>query len=145
MPLDVALHARPLYKHFSISDRVWKYLSYGPFERFEDFEHFLSSTVPTFPAFFMVIIDKERSEPTGFISYLRIFPAAGSIEVGNVCLSPTLQRTVVATEAFYLLAQWTFLAGYRRYEWKCDSLNFRSVRSALRLGFSFEGGVSGST
>ena len=29
--------------------------------------------------------------------------------------------------------------GYRRYEWKCDSLNERSCQSAKRLGFTFEG------
>ena len=29
--------------------------------------------------------------------------------------------------------------GYRRYEWKCDSLNAPSLNAALRLGFSYEG------
>jgi RimJ/RimL family protein N-acetyltransferase len=29
--------------------------------------------------------------------------------------------------------------GYRRYEWKCDSLNAASRRAAERLGFRFEG------
>jgi hypothetical protein len=29
--------------------------------------------------------------------------------------------------------------GYRRYEWKCDSLNAPSRRAAERLGFTFEG------
>jgi hypothetical protein len=29
--------------------------------------------------------------------------------------------------------------GYRRYEWKCDSLNAPSVAAARRLGFQFEG------
>ncbi len=29
--------------------------------------------------------------------------------------------------------------GYRRYEWKCDSLNAPSRRAAERLGFRFEG------
>ena len=29
--------------------------------------------------------------------------------------------------------------GYRRYEWKCDNLNKRSKKSALRLGFKYEG------
>ena len=29
--------------------------------------------------------------------------------------------------------------GYRRYEWKCDDLNKRSKKAALRLGFKFEG------
>ena len=29
--------------------------------------------------------------------------------------------------------------GYRRYEWKCNSLNEPSRRAALRLGFQYEG------
>jgi RimJ/RimL family protein N-acetyltransferase len=29
--------------------------------------------------------------------------------------------------------------GYRRYEWKCDSLNAPSRAAAQRLGFQFEG------
>ena len=29
--------------------------------------------------------------------------------------------------------------GYRRYEWKCDSLNAPSRAAAARLGFRFEG------
>jgi RimJ/RimL family protein N-acetyltransferase len=29
--------------------------------------------------------------------------------------------------------------GYRRYEWKCDALNSRSIKAAERLGFKFEG------
>jgi hypothetical protein len=29
--------------------------------------------------------------------------------------------------------------GYRRVEWKCDSLNEPSRRAAIRLGFRFEG------
>ena len=28
---------------------------------------------------------------------------------------------------------------YRRYEWKCDKLNKRSNKSAIRLGFKYEG------
>ena len=32
-----------------------------------------------------------------------------------------------------------FELGYRRYEWKCDSLNAPSRAAACRLGFSYEG------
>jgi hypothetical protein len=32
-----------------------------------------------------------------------------------------------------------FELGYRRVEWKCHSLNERSRRSALRMGFKFKG------
>ncbi len=40
----------------------------------------------------------------------------------------------------YLLAHHVFDAlGYRRYEWKCDSLNEPSRVAAARLGFTYEG------
>ena len=39
----------------------------------------------------------------------------------------------------FLMMQWAFEAGYRRYEWKCNALNQASRRAAQRLGFSFEG------
>jgi len=62
------------------------------------------------------------------------------IEVGYIVYSPALQRTPLATEAQYLLARYAFEElGYRRYEWKCDSLNAPSRRAAQRFGFIFEG------
>ena len=37
------------------------------------------------------------------------------------------------------MMNWAFSNGYRRYEWKCNSLNKKSRKAAQRLGFSFEG------
>jgi RimJ/RimL family protein N-acetyltransferase len=70
---------------------------------------------------------------------MRIDPPAGSIEVGHIALSPLLQRSPAATEAMYLMMRHAFELGYRRYEWKCDSLNENSRNAAVRLGFSHEG------
>jgi hypothetical protein len=39
----------------------------------------------------------------------------------------------------FLMMEWAFGAGYRRYEWKCNALNLASRRAAQRLGLSFEG------
>jgi RimJ/RimL family protein N-acetyltransferase len=51
-----------------------------------------------------------------------------------------LRHTPLATEAQYLLMRYAFEAlRYRRYEWKCDSLNAPSRRAAERFGFTFEG------
>jgi RimJ/RimL family protein N-acetyltransferase len=61
------------------------------------------------------------------------------LEVGHLKYSPRMQRSRIATEAMYLMMKRAFDAGYRRYEWKCDSLNEPSYRAALRLGFTFEG------
>ena len=45
-----------------------------------------------------------------------------------------------ATEAQYLLMKYVFEdLNYRRYEWKCDSLNRPSANAAIRLGFTYEG------
>lgn len=78
-------------------------------------------------------------EAHGMTSLLRDDPANGSIEVGSVIYSRDLQRTAAGTEATYLLARHVFGLGYRRLEWKLDSLNVASARSARRLGFREEG------
>lgn len=71
---------------------------------------------------------------------MRADPANGTVEMGAIVYSPALQRTRAATEVQLLAAEHVFDAlGYRRYEWKCDSLNAPSRRAALRLGFTEEG------
>ena len=75
----------------------------------------------------------------GIASWLRQDPVNGSVEVGGIILGPGLQRTTAATEAMWLMARHAFGRGYRRYEWKCDSLNAPSRSAAARLGFTFEG------
>ena len=75
----------------------------------------------------------------GVASYLRIDRQNGVIEVGHLAFSPLLQRTRAATEAMYLMMKHAFDSGYRRYEWKCNSLNAPSRAAATRLGFSYEG------
>ena len=76
----------------------------------------------------------------GIASYMRIEPAHGQVEVAGILLGRSLQRTTAATEAMHLLMAHAFdELGYRRYEWKCDSLNEPSRRAALRLGFVEEG------
>src|SRR5205823_10297923 len=88
---------------------------------------------------FFAIRPKSDNKPAGVASYLRIAPASGSIEVGHILYSPSLQRTPAATEAMFLMMQRAFELGYRRYEWKCDALNAKSRAAAQRLGLSFEG------
>jgi RimJ/RimL family protein N-acetyltransferase len=74
------------------------------------------------------------------VSYLRITPEFGVIEIGHIWFAPGLQRTTAASEAIYLLARHAFDdLGYRRVEWKCDALNAASRRAAERFGFTFEG------
>ncbi len=75
----------------------------------------------------------------GRVAYLRIQPAIGTIEIGAIIYAPWFQRTRAATEVQYLLLRHAFDLGYRRCEWKCDSLNLPSRTAATRLGFTEEG------
>ncbi|WP_418058308.1 GNAT family N-acetyltransferase [Pimelobacter simplex] len=76
----------------------------------------------------------------GIASYMRIEAGHGQVEVAGVLYARTLQRTPAATEAIHLLLRYAFdELGYRRFEWKCDSLNEPSRRAAARLGFRYEG------
>jgi len=87
-----------------------------------------------------VILDRASGRPAGMASYMRIDPAAGSIEVGSIAYAPRLQRSRAATETMYLMMRHVFdELKYRRYEWKCDALNAPSRAAAQRLGFRFEG------
>ena len=135
-------HAQALFDAFSHDrdHRNWTYLPYGPFDSYEAFFHWLSSECCGKDPQFHVILDNKSGKAVGMASYLRITPAVGVIEVGHIHFSPLLQRTALATETMFLMMQRVFdELGYRRYEWKCDSLNAPSMRAAKRLGFSYEG------
>ncbi|TVQ54573.1 MAG: N-acetyltransferase [Rhodobacteraceae bacterium] len=137
-PLDADAHAEDLFAANSADDAMWSYMGYGPFETLDAFRGWIAdfASGPD-PLFFA--IRNEAGAPVGMASYLRIAPAAGAIEIGNLCFSPALQSTRAATEALTLLMGRAFALGYRRVEWKCNALNARSRRLAQRLGFSFEG------
>lgn len=82
----------------------------------------------------------ELPQAVGMASLMRMDLPNRVIEVGSILFTPALQRTPAATEAMYLLARYVFEElGFRRYEWKCNSLNGPSRRAAERLGFVYEG------
>jgi RimJ/RimL family protein N-acetyltransferase len=121
-----------------VERRDWTYLSQGPYDTFDGFAAWARTAASTEDPLFFAICDS-AGRALGVASYLRITPAAGTIEVGHIHLSPLLQRTAAATEAMFLMMQHAFDLGYRRYEWKCDALNAPSRAAATRLGFTFEG------
>ena len=137
--LDADAHASDLFQAFQSDPSLWDYLFVGPFASAAGFHRWLRECTTNPDTAFVAIRDLASGACTGMASYLRIAPEAGSIEVGNICFGPALQRTKAATEAMYLMMKWAFDAGYRRYEWKCNALNMPSRRAAQRLGFSYEG------
>lgn len=89
---------------------------------------------------FHTVIDLKSDKAVGIASLMQIRPESGVIEVGHIHFSPLMQRTPLSTEAIYLMMKRVFdELGYRRFEWKCDSLNSPSCNAAKRFGFSPEG------
>jgi len=76
----------------------------------------------------------------GFASFFPIASVNGVVEISGVLWGRRLQRSTAATEAVHLMAAHVFDdLGYRRLEWKCDSLNEPSRKAAARFGFTYEG------
>ncbi|MEP7031426.1 MAG: GNAT family protein [Pseudolabrys sp.] len=133
-------HATALWNVFAGHDEVWTYISFdGPFKSEDEFAAFIAKRAAAADPYAYAIIDQSGAA-LGYFTLMEIRPEMRVIEVGHVLYSPALQRTMLGTEAQYLLAKYAFeTLGYRRYEWKCHTLNAASRRAALRYGFVFEG------
>ena len=141
-PVNVKKHSKDLFKNFSKDKKGidWIYMPQGPFKNEISLKKYLKDKNLTGNPFFYTIYSKRLKTFCGLASYLRIKPQVGTIEVGYITYAKNLQRTVEATEAMFLMMKNAFdKLGYRRYEWKCDNLNERSKKSAIRLGFKYEG------
>ena len=142
-PVEAAVDAQPLYaiSHPPTGDpAIWTYLPDGPYASLARLREALARAQSTEDFVFFTLVGLPQERQLGLASYLNIVPEHGTIEIGHIWFGASLRRTTAATEAIYLLAAHAFDAlGYRRLEWKCDSLNEASRRAAERFGFRFEG------
>jgi RimJ/RimL family protein N-acetyltransferase len=141
-PLDPEWHAAQLFdaNGDDTDGRNWTYLPHGPYPTFESYRQYLTAAAQRDDPLIHAIVDLASDRAAGVASLMRVDAAAGVIEVGGINYSPRLQRRPAATDAMYLLMRRVFdELGYRRYEWKCDSLNAASRSAAQRLGFRYEG------
>ncbi|MEL6645965.1 MAG: GNAT family protein [Pseudomonadota bacterium] len=138
-PLSASLQAVELHRANAADPAIWDYLPYGPFDTPGAYQRWVREMEASDDPLFFAVCPNASGRAAGVMSYLRIAPEAGSIELGHINLSAELQRTQAATEAMTLMIGWAFQAGYRRFEWKCNALNHASRRAAERLGLSYEG------
>ena len=133
-PIDPARHAQDLFElsHGPKGDgAIWDYLGYGPFADKAAFSSWAAERAASTDPLFYAVIDLSTGKASGMMSYLRIVPADGVIEIGHIWFTPAIQRSRQATEAVFLLAKHAFDdLGYRRLEWKCNAANAASRRAA---------------
>lgn len=130
-------------EEYDLEETIWKYLFVSPPENqeFEDFKNMQIESflhIPNATAF--AVFDVPTNSPVGIACYMNTEPHFLKLEIGPVWFSPVAQRTAANTETVYLLLSHAIeVLGFRRVEWKCDSLNERSRACAIKLGFTFEG------
>jgi RimJ/RimL family protein N-acetyltransferase len=153
-PLDLerdvdALHAVSNGQPAHLGDRsipaydaeamIWRYMPVGPFVDAEALRASLRTQVEAPNGLCLCVFDLPTGRPVGAVNFMTNMPEHLKVELGSIWYSPLVQRTKANLESAYLMLGHAFAIGYRRVEWKCDSLNERSRRSALRIGFQFEG------
>ena len=133
-------HAPELLEAMHGAAPSFTYMSYGPFDSRAALDSFIATASTDPRAVFWTIRPVATGIASGWLSLMNIEPHNAAIELGNIWLSPPLQRTRAATEAMFLLLRHAAdELGYRRLVWKCNALNEASRRAADRLGFTFEG------
>ncbi|MEE8736768.1 GNAT family protein [Bifidobacterium subtile] len=140
-PLAADRHAAGLFAAYQpAGGALWTYLGIGPFADEAEYARYVRSVERSTDPLFFAVIDRADGAPVGTLSLQRQDPESGVIEIGWVAFSPRMQHTRLSTEAHALLLALVFdRLGYRRCEWKCDSLNGPSRHAAERLGFVYEG------
>lgn len=104
------------------------------------FDEWLEKAEANTDPLFFAVVDQKSGRAVGRQTLMRIEPAHGVIETGNIHWGAGMQRSPLSTEALFLHARHVFDdLGYRRFEWKCNNKNLPSKQAALRFGFSFEG------
>lgn len=140
-PLDLERDAAGIYEqtHGAEIAPTWQEMKVGPFPNEAGFiAHVAELLADRQRAFFAVVGPDDIAR--GWLCLMEASAPHRTIEIGYVLYGPSLQRTTLATEAFYLAMAHIFDdLGYQRLEWTCTAQNARSRRAADRLGFTFEG------
>lgn len=124
---------------YDADEMIWRWMFAGPFGSADELRDHLQAQVQAANGLPFTVFDAASSTPVGVANYINNFPKDLKIELGSIWYSPIAQRTHTNLEATYLMLRHAFDLGYLRLEWKCNALNERSRRSALRMGFQFEG------
>ena len=139
-PLDLDADVDELHALSNTPDcdeRVWRYMSGGPFATAIDLRNWLAAQDAADDGRPFTVFMHDRR--VGVANLIANQPQHLKIELGSIWYAPTAQRTGASREATMLLLAHVFALGYRRAEWKCDALNEPSRRAALSYGFKFEG------
>lgn len=136
-----AAHFDALYDAWAQAEdgRDWTYLSVARPASRQACRAWLTTLTASEDPLFFTVVDRAQEQVVGTVALMRLDPANGVAEIGWVNWSRAMRCSRLGTEAIALLLGYLFdTLGYRRCEWKCDSLNAPSREAASRLEFHYE-------
>ena len=83
-PLDPERHADDLLAPPRGDPKLWDYLPYGPFADVGELRAWLAERADSTDPLFLAIVDTATGRASGVVSYLRIEPEHGCIEIGHI-------------------------------------------------------------
>ncbi|MCU1407380.1 MAG: Protein export cytoplasm protein SecA ATPase helicase [Glaciihabitans sp.] len=139
-PLDPGAHTASLFEASAApgAEDRFRYMP-EPVMAEAEFDEWVARVARGTDPLFFAVVDVQTGRAEGRQALMRIDAANGVIEVGSIVWGPNLARTRGATEAIFLMAEYVFGLGYRRFEWKCNDQNEPSKNAAMRFGFLLEG------
>jgi RimJ/RimL family protein N-acetyltransferase len=121
-----------------LDEDLWKVIPYRVTTPEEMTEYIARAQTGSVLAF--ATIDIASGRPVGSTRFMNIDVANRRVEIGSTFVGKAWQRTVVNTEAKYLMLRHAFETWHCfRVELKTDVLNQRSRAAILRLGAKEEG------
>lgn len=135
-------HVAPLFEHLCGEGELdlWTYRPDLPPQDVAEMARWIAALASSPDTLTFALVPEGSDGAAGMVTLQRIDTVNGSIEVASVIYGRVLQRSRAATEVMRLLGSYVVEdLGYRRWEWKCDSLNQPSRETARRLGFVEEG------
>jgi RimJ/RimL family protein N-acetyltransferase len=152
-PFDPKIHVKHFLKVTQANPDLFRYVAFPVVDTEEDFMREVYDELSASPedclyAIFDRVTDNGEgdvySNYAGVISLSATNPVNAVTEIG-VIIFPEFQRTHISTNAIGLLLLWTLDPpsagglGLRRVQWQTHADNHASRKTALRMGFEFEG------
>lgn len=141
VPLSIAAHLSDLFvaSKNGLAEERFLYLAELPPIDIEEFKCWMANAINNVNLQFFAMIDKRTNRAEGRFALMRMDLDNGIIEIGHILWGDAIKRSRIATEAFFLVADYVFALNFRRLEWKCNNNNEPSKKAALRFGFQYEG------
>jgi RimJ/RimL family protein N-acetyltransferase len=124
------------------ADDIFRWIPY-PMKTREDFERVVAKALEEQQRGESVVfatVERASEQIIGSTRFMNIDRANRRVEIGSTWIAPAWQRTVVNTEAKYLMLRHAFeVWKCIRVELKTDALNQKSRNAILRIGAKEEG------